>query len=94
MGALERLGLVSSLAHQPRSDEGCRASVNGIQGGMGTEIISSPRYGGREEVGIKLDLSFTPHPDLLKWETSSCDCSNRTYHLRLPPKDERGQSLE
>jgi len=60
---------------------------------MGTEVISSPRYSGREVV-IKLDLSFTPHPDLLKRETSSSECNNCTYHLHLPPKDKQGQSLE
>lgn len=84
-------GWGSCLAHHPRSDEGCRASANRMQSVMGTEVITSPRYHGREEVVIRWDLSFTPQP---KWESSSWDCNNWTYHLHLPPKDKQGQSLE
>lgn len=78
----ERLGLVSNLVHQLRLDEGSRVSVNDIQSVMRIEIVSSLRYGGREDVEIKLVLSFTPHPDLLKWEISFWNCNSCTYHLK------------
>lgn len=59
--------VTTCLPQQPRVDEGSGASVNCTQSVGGTKGICPPRHGRGEEVVIKLDPSFTPHPELLKW---------------------------
>lgn len=85
----ERLGLMSNLVHQLRSDEGSRASVNEIQSVMRIDcLISQVRWERRCRNQTGSELHTSPR---------SLQMGNQLLELQqlyLPPKDKQGQSFE